>query len=72
MILLKHFTLNKKLVIVMFVFGDKTIRMKGRCGGRDLAALKKPAMPQSGLFILYSMASIPIPSSTAAPLHSSL
>lgn len=30
------------------------------CGGRDLAALKKPAMPQSGLFILYSTALIPI------------
>lgn len=59
MILLKHFTLNKRHVIVMFVFGGKTIRMEGMWVGCGSSSLKEASNAPAGLFILYSVALIP-------------
>lgn len=68
-ILLKNFSFfHKRHVIVVFVFGDKTVKCESE------GHLKEANSAQPGLPTLYSMALIPtLPFiSSAAPLHSSV
>lgn len=43
----------------MFVFENKTIRMKGMCVGGVSSTLKEASNAPVGLFILYSVALVP-------------
>lgn len=71
-ILLKNFSFfHKRHVVVVFVFGDKTVSVRVR---ETSDHLKEANSAQPGLPTLYSMALIPtLPFiSSAAPLHSSV